>query len=148
MFLLFTVPLFAQEPLTTLFGQNWLNGHAWRMLDSHAKLMYVTAFGEGTGIATINWLMTGQPKSTEQEFERQGSFYISDAAFTGDDTAEQIDKFYAVNRNLEIPVAHAFLFVIYKFRGASPQELETYTAKLRNMAAERSGHVAPPIRKR
>jgi hypothetical protein len=145
---LLVADLSAQEPLTVLFGQNWLNGRGWHLLDSNAKSLYITAFGEGTGIAIINWLTTGKPKPSTDEFQRQESVYTSDAAFSTDDTSQQIDKFYNIAANLDIPVAYAVLFVTAKFRGASAQDLDAYTVRLRKMVSERSGHVPPPLKTR
>jgi len=117
--------LLAQDIQTVLFGQKWLNGHAWVLLmGSNEKTLYLTALGEGAGIAIINWFTTGKPKPSAGEFQRQESYYESDAAFTADDTAAQIDKFYVAKANREIPVAYAYLFVMVKFRGGSAQELE------------------------
>jgi hypothetical protein len=72
----------AQDVETVLFGQNWLNGRGWQLLDSNAKTLYVTAFYEGAGVAIINWFTTGRPKPTNEEFERQESLYATDSAFT------------------------------------------------------------------
>ncbi len=108
----------------------------------------MTAFNEGSGIAIINWLTTGRPKPSDSEFAKQESYYISDGAFTVDDTVDQLDKFYGVSANRDVPVAHAVLFVILKFRGATPQELEIYAQQLRKMAADKSGHVPPPVKVR
>lgn len=138
----------AQDVQTVLFGQNWINGRAWQMLDSHAKHLYITAFNEGTGAAIINWFSTGKPKPTAEEFERQESFYTSDGAFSVVDTCDQIDKFYAAPANLDIPVAYAALYVNAKFRGASLQELTAYNARLKEMVYEKAGHMPPPLKVR
>jgi hypothetical protein len=138
----------AQDVQTVLFGQNWLNGRGWQLLDSNAKKLYMTAFNEGNGLAIINWLVTGKPKPTNEEFNRQESFYTSDGAFTVIDTCDQIDKFYTVQGNLDIPVAYAALFVNAKFRGATPQELEAYNNRLKKMIAEKTGHMPPPLKVR
>lgn len=146
--LLIAASVCAQDVQTVLFGQNWLNGRGWQLLDDHAKILYVTAYNEGSGIALINWLVTGKPKPANDEFGRQHSFFVSDGAFTVVDTCEQITKFYADAGALDIPVAYAALFVNAKFRGASAQELEAYKGRLRKMIEEGAGHMAPPLKLR
>jgi hypothetical protein len=138
----------AQDVQTVLFGQNWLNGRGWQLLDSNSKALYLTAFGEGSGLALINMLTTGKPKPTTEEFNRQLSYFISDGAFTVVDTCEQIDKFYALPDNLDIPVAYAALYVNAKFRGDTPQELESYSIRLKKMVREKAGHMAPTLKVR
>jgi len=35
--------LLAQDVQTVLFGQKWLNGQGWVLMDSNAKALYLTA---------------------------------------------------------------------------------------------------------
>jgi hypothetical protein len=38
----------------------YLNGRAWQLLDARGKLMYVTEYQEGYGMALLNWLATAK----------------------------------------------------------------------------------------
>ena len=116
----------------------WLNGNAWRMLDEHKKVLYVSAYEEGTGIALLNWMTTATPRPLMKELRKQEDHYALGTAFSTDETVRQLDILYADETNDQIPIAYALLYVYRKYRGTEQEELKAYVFRLRNLAIELS----------
>jgi hypothetical protein len=123
--------IFADDEVMT---GRYLNGRTWQLLDVRGKLMYVTAYQEGYGMALLNWLATAKGKPTVEELHRQEKHYTTDGAFTTDDIIQQMNTFFSEPSNLSLPLPSAFMYVIKKFRGATIKELSDFRARLQDEA--------------
>jgi hypothetical protein len=131
--LLLGQPLAAVADDDVMTGR-YLNGRAWQLLDAGGKMVYVTAYQEGYGMALLNWLTTAKGKQTGEEMERQERHYMADGAFTTDDIIQQLNTFFSEPSNLSLPVPFAHMYVIRKFRGATIKELSEFKARLQEEA--------------
>ena len=137
--LLIPISLIAEEQenetkfTSDMFSFSAINGKGWITLDLQSRIMYLTGVEDGA------FLLIAEMDSVQNEkdnaraalpaFMRLTTNTIK--GFRSSDIAEEIDRFYDQASNRRIPVVDAYRYVLKKFKGAPPKELESAQSALR-----------------
>jgi hypothetical protein len=92
-----------------------INGHTWKMLDRLARMSYVTGFKEGL-ISTVIVSDEVSAKATVKSLFPDG--------FTMGEVTAAMDRLYADNDNLNLPVATMLLYAKERLNGVPFSEID------------------------
>ena len=114
------------EPAQLRTGR-YLNGRAWRSMDTVAKSSYLFGLQDGYRFSGYN---NGKPDAF-REFAGDIAFKVTPA-----EVREQIDLLYSDSANVLIPVPAAFGYALRRLDGTPSERLNQILAELRRAAID------------
>ncbi len=136
---IFVLPAFAADTdheeteskfVTEVFVSSMTNGKAWLELDLQSRIMYLTGIENGAALLIAE--MADAPNEKANAHAAVPALKrLMIKGFKFGDIADEIDRFYEQASNRRIPVVDAYRYVLKKFKGASPEELEAVQSALR-----------------
>jgi hypothetical protein len=107
-----------------------MNGKNWIKLDRQSKIMYLNGLEDGFS------LLIAEMESDPNEKDSARAAYpamerLMIKGFRFSDIMEEVDRFYDQASNRRIPVVDVYRYVLKKFKGASPEELDLVQSVLR-----------------
>jgi hypothetical protein len=110
---------------------SWSNGRAWKLLNAQSKITFLNGIEEGIMLQLQESWTRFKSDSPSKKIAEETSVSLMIRGFRFYDLVQQIDDFYSDTSNIRIPIVEAYKYTLRKLRGTSKQELENYTAKLR-----------------
>jgi hypothetical protein len=109
----------------------WTNGRAWMSLGDDAKVAMVAGLEQGIILSVReNW--KGVPKESQQEMVKTAT-RLTVGGFTFNQLVLQIDNFYLMPGDVNVPVVDAYVFALMKLKQASDDQLKDFANHLRKL---------------
>ncbi|MDE3135395.1 MAG: hypothetical protein KGL59_02370 [Acidobacteriota bacterium] len=109
----------------------WTNGRAWMSLNDDAKVAMVAGLEQGIILSVReNWKAV--PKESQQEITKTAT-RLTVGGFTFDQLVLQIDNFYLMPGDINVPVVDAYMFALTKLKKASDDQLKDLANHLRKL---------------
>lgn len=107
----------------------WTNGRAWLSLNDDAKVAMVAGIEQGIILSVReNW--DAVSKQTQPELVKTAT-RLTVGGFTFNQLVLQIDNFYLLPGDIEVPVVDAYLYAMQKLKKAPEGELKDMVNRLR-----------------
>jgi hypothetical protein len=107
----------------------WTNGRAWLSLSDDSKVAMVAGIEQGIILSVReNW--DAVSKQTQPELVKTAT-RLTVGGFTFDQLVLQIDNFYLMPGNIEVPVVDAYLYALMKLKKTPEDKLKDMVNHLR-----------------
>jgi hypothetical protein len=109
----------------------WTNGRAWMSLGDSAKVAMVAGLEQGIILSVReNWDV--MPKQ-QQDVLKKTATRLTVGGFTFDQLVLQIDNFYLIPGDVNVPVVDAYIWAMMKLKQASDRKLKDFADHLRKL---------------
>ena len=107
----------------------WTNGRAWMSLNDDSKVAMVAGIEQGVILSVReNW--GAVPKATQPELVKTAT-RLTVGGITFDQLVLQIDNFYLMPGDIEVPVVDAYLYALMKLKQTPEGQLKDLANRLR-----------------
>lgn len=109
----------------------WTNGRAWMSLGDSAKVAMVAGLEQGIILSVReNWDF--MPKQQQEEMKKTAT-RLTVGGFTFDQLVLQMDNFYLMPGDVNVPVVDAYVFALMKLKQASEGKLKDFANRMRKL---------------